>query len=438
MPLRDLIVTGTMIGLLPLCLVTPWIGILVWSWIGLMNPHRLTWGFAYTMPFAMLVAVATLAGAFLTADKERRSIPAVRETWLLLWLWAVYTATTLVALYPDEAYPHWVRVSKILLFTFLTVVFFQQRERFRWLLLVVALSLGFYGLKGAAWVLRTGGSNQVMGPPDSFIEGNTEIGLALNMTLPLLLFLARGEQRPWLRKLMLTMFGASIVAIVFTYSRGAFLGLAVVLMMLFLRARRRLVGILAVALLALFVMMFVPERWFLRMDTIQAYEQDASSRGRLVAWGVAWGVALDRPLTGGGFWVLPREEIFERYAPGYPKVHSAHSIYFAVLGDHGFLGLALFIGLIVSCLVSLVRLRRSVGHRPEAGWLVSYCEMTEASLVAYAVSGAFLTMAYFDLFYYLVSFVIILKGIAAREGLLVESARSAAIPVGVPAGLRAR
>ena len=45
--MRDIIVTLAVFGLLPLILRRPWLGVLAWSWLGFMNPHRLTWGFAY-------------------------------------------------------------------------------------------------------------------------------------------------------------------------------------------------------------------------------------------------------------------------------------------------------------------------------------------------------------------------------------------------------
>jgi probable O-glycosylation ligase (exosortase A-associated) len=370
------------------------------------------------MPFAQMVAIATLAGIFLAPDEHRRSIPWFRETWLLLGLWAIYTLTTPLALYPAEAWPQWEKVSKVMLFPLLGLMFFQSRQRLRYFFLVVALSLGFYGLKGGIWSVLRGGAHQVLGPGASFIAANTEIGLALNMTLPFLVFLAREEPRRWLRHLMRAMFTFSIIAIIFTYSRGAVVGLPVVLMMISLRARRRLVGVVGVCALAFYVANYAPDQWFSRMQTIQEYEHDASAGQRLISWQVAWGVAVDRPLTGGGFEVLPHFEIFRTYVPGYDNAHSAHSIYFAVLGDHGFPGLILFVGLILSCFASLFRLRRGVRNKSEAVWLVNYCHMVEASLVAYAVSGAFLTMAYFDLFYYLVGFVVLLRVIAHREGLL--------------------
>src|SRR5215470_2193775 len=208
--MRDIVVTAVIFGLLPFCLTRPWVGILVWSWIGYMNPHRLTWSFAATMPFAQFTALATLTGLLFTTD--RKPMPWTREIYLLLALWVMFLITTLHALHPQMAWDYFTEVSKILLITFVTLLLFQDERKLRALLYVIALSIGFYGLKGGIWAIATGGGNQVLGPPGSFISGNTEIGLALNMVLPILLFLSRDEPRRWLRHLLRTTFAFSIVA----------------------------------------------------------------------------------------------------------------------------------------------------------------------------------------------------------------------------------
>ena len=52
--MRDIIVTLAVFGTLPFIFWRPWIGILVWCWLGYMNPHRLAWGFSTSMPFALI------------------------------------------------------------------------------------------------------------------------------------------------------------------------------------------------------------------------------------------------------------------------------------------------------------------------------------------------------------------------------------------------
>ena len=80
--MRDLFVTGVIFSLIPFIFKRPWLGILLWSWIGYMNPHRLAWGFAFNFPFAMIVGVVTIL-AFM-ASKEKKEMVWTRETILLL------------------------------------------------------------------------------------------------------------------------------------------------------------------------------------------------------------------------------------------------------------------------------------------------------------------------------------------------------------------
>ncbi len=415
MPLRDIALTLTVLGLLPVCFVRPWIGILVWSWFAYMNPHRHTWGFAYDLPFSMLVAIVTLAGFVFT--KDRRPLIWSRETIVLASLWGWFTVTSVFALYPGDAWTQWERVSKIFLMTFLTIPLFQDRRKLRLLLLVIAASLGFYAVKGAAFVLRTGGEFMALGAPgDTFISSNTALALALNMCLPIFFYLAKEEPRRWLRVTLYAMFFASLVAVPFTYSRGGVLGLAVVLAFLFLKARQRLL-LIPVLLAGLLAFSFLaPEKWAVRMETIWNYEQDQSAMSRLVAWRVGYELANDRPLTGGGFWIFNKWGTWARYAPEYPnRGLDAHSIYFNLLGEHGYIGLGLFLLFAIFTLATLRRLRKLGRQFHELAWVSNYSHMLQVSILAYLVTGAFLSVAYFDLAYHLLIIVVILKQLAAQE-----------------------
>lgn len=410
MPIRDVLITTIILGALPVCFLKPWIGILVWSWIGYMNPHRLTWGFASSLSFAEMVALATIGGVLLT--KDRYPLPRTGEVYLLLALWGTFFLSTLFAVYPDVAWTQFNKVSKILFMTLLTLLLFQDPKKLRMLFWVIALSIGFFGLKGGIWAVLTGGQNQFHGPEGTFIAGNTEIGLALNMVLPILLFLRREETRPWLRHLLLAMFGFSIIATLITYSRGGFLGLAAVLSVLFLKSRAKLVVLLLLTVGIPFATSVLPEQWFRRMETIETYEKDGSAMGRIRAWQLALRLGLDRPALGAGFRPFT-PEMYQQYLPDHLLSADigadAHNIFFQVLAEHGFTGLSLYVGLILSTMLSLRRMIRKSRKDPSIQWIYDYTQMLEASLVGYLVSGFFLSMSYFDLFYQLLAITIILK-----------------------------
>jgi len=405
--MRDYLLTAFVFALLPVCLVRPWLGILAWYWIGLMNAHRLTFGFAYTMPFAMLVGGATLLGAVVA--KDRRPIPWNRELILMAILLAYFTLTTFFAWAPDYAWPQWTKVAKIIFMTLVTTMFIYGRKRIRALLLVVVASIGFYGFKGGIWSIMHGGAEKVQGPENSFIEGNTFIGLALNMVVPVLVALARDEQRRWLRQLLYLTAILSVVASIFTYSRGAWLGLAVVIPLVLLQLKMAPRVAVAAALVAsiFFAAAIFPEKVFQRFGTIENYEEDSSANERLMAWTVNWNVAKESPLVGAGFefeWAGDGRWLqygADKYAKYFKTAEldsaAAHSIYFQILGQHGFVALLLYLSLLASTLMTLLRARAAGWKSPDTVWISTYATGVLIGLVGYIVSGAFLSSAYFDL-----------------------------------------
>jgi len=410
MPIRDIVLAMTILGSLPFCLTRPWIGILMWSWIGYMNPHRLTWGFAYGLPWAMLVAVATLAGLAMT--KDQRPLPWTREVLFLLAFWAWMTVTTVFANYPDDAWEQWIKISKIYFMTLVGLLVMQEHVRVRLLVAVMALSIGFYGAKGGIFGLQSGGStSRVLGPEGSFISGNTEIGLAFCMALPLLVFVRREVPRAWMRHSLTVTIALTVVATIFTYSRGAALALGIVVFLLFFKSRRKFLvaGLLLVGLWALYAV--VPESVYRRVDTIRTYDADRSAMGRIEAWRMAMALAADRPLVGGGFRTFTKS-MFERY--GFTGGRDAHSIYFQVLGEHGYVGLMLYLGLIVATMVSLRGLARKPQADPARQWIPSLARMVEVSMIAYLVGGAFLSRSYFDYFYGLVALTVLMRVLDRR------------------------
>ena len=426
-PLRDIAVTIIVVGSLPYCFLRPWVGVLVWSWLGYMNPHKMSWGFAASMPFAQMVAIATMAGLLVT--KERYPLPKVREFYLLVLLWLIFLLSTIFAEYPTSAWQQMEKVSKILVMSFVTMALFQDRQKIKALLWVISLSIGYFGFKGGLWAFRTGAGDMVLGPEGTFIAGNTEIGMALNMVLRTLFVLRREETRPWLRHFLTAVFVLSIVATLITYSRGAFLALMVVISLLFLKSRAKVWAMVLLAIAVPVALTTLPEQWFGKMQTIETYEEDPSAMGRIGSWKLAIELSKERPILGFGFRPFTRE-IFQEYGMYSRRGRDAHSIFFQILAEHGYVGLSLYVGLILCSFLTLRRLIRASKTDPSLRWVSDYSEGLQASLAAFVVCGAFLSMSYFDLFYHLVAIVIILKKMVLVHHR--EVSKEAAYPVAKP------
>ena len=134
--MRDLFVTLAVFGLLPLILSRPWLGVLAWSWLGYMNPHKLTWGFATTMPFALMIALATMVA--LLVSREPKRIPWTRETILLLLMIGWMFMTTCFALVQAPAWEQWDKVWRIMLMTYVTMILITDEHRIKMLVFVIA------------------------------------------------------------------------------------------------------------------------------------------------------------------------------------------------------------------------------------------------------------------------------------------------------------
>jgi len=404
--MRDLFVTMVVMGSLPLILYRPYIGILMWSWIGYMNPHRLSWGFAVDFPFAMIIAITTLTAMLFS--RESKKIPITRETIVLLMFVAWMGITTLTALHPDLAQTEYFKVIKIQLMTFVTMMLMIDRRRIELLVWIIALSLGFYGVKGGIFTIASGGGYHVLGPPRTFIGGNNEMGLALIMTMPLMRYLHLQAKKIWVKWGLMAAMGLTIVAIFGTQSRGALLGLVVMALIMIWKTRRRFALLSILGVVAVSAFFFMPGSWHERMNSIQNYQEDASAQGRINAWKFAYNLAKARPLVGGGNQSFTRD-LFARYAPEPTNVHDAHSIYFEVLGEHGFVGLFLFLLLGWFVWRSCSQMAKLARASPDGQWIADLATMIQVSIVGYATSGAFLGLAYFDLYYHLIAIVILLK-----------------------------
>ena len=422
--MRDVLVLSIVLGSVPICFVNPYFGVLMWYWITYFNPHRFTWGIAYGFPVALVVAAPTLAGLLFTR-KAIRSL-GIRESLLLMLLWVWFAFTYIhaqgIPLFADnmaDAAYEMSHVSKILLITFAMVLVVTTKERLRGLMLVTAGSLGLLAVKGALFGLRTAGDSRVWGPPDSFLADNNAFGLALNMCLPLLFFLARDEKRRWLRVSLRVMFLCTIVVVLLTYSRGALLGLAVVLTAIIFKSRHRVAGVVVALFAAFLVLSFAPPAWMDRMGQFAQGHLDSSAEERLISWGTSWNLAHDYPLTGGSFDVLPNVNVFQRYQPrplpmGFLS-SAPHSIYFQLLADHGFPGLFLFLLIIASCFWSLWRIRRTARWNPSVSYLVNYSHMVEVAILGFMISGAFLGFVYLDVIYQMIGLVAVLKMLCHDE-----------------------
>jgi probable O-glycosylation ligase (exosortase A-associated) len=418
--MRDILVTVIILGSIPFIIWRPYFGVLMYVLISVMNPHRLTWGFAHDFNFAAIIAVVTLVSCVFSKELRR---PPINGLTIALLLFAAWTGvTTAFSLYPAQSYELWTALMKTQLMAFLIPMLLHRKEQLRQLLWVIVLSIAYYGVKGGAWFLLTGGGERIYGPPSSYIEDNNYLAVAVIMTIPLMRYLQLTSPHKPVRWGLTGMMLLCGVAALGSYSRGALLAVSAMLTVFWWKSRQKvLLSLIAIATIPV-VLIYLPEHWYERMDTIANFEQDNSAMRRLNAWATMFHLAEDRPLVGGGFDVA-EAPVFQKYAPDplfHPQV--AHSIYFQALGEHGFVGLGLYLLLYLFLWRYAGGLARLGGGRPEFAWARDFGLMMQVSLIGFLVGGAFLSLVNFDVPYYLVGLMV------ATRRLIDADLRPAAVP----------
>jgi putative inorganic carbon (HCO3(-)) transporter len=393
---RDTFLTVIVAALIPVALFEPFVGAALWTWISVMNPHRLTWGFAYDFPFAMVIAIVTILSLALAPDKVRfPSTPATR-TLIVFLLWM--SVTLMFAIHFDESIEMWLRVTKTIVMTLVVVSVVRTEKQLRIFLWVFVMSVAFFGIKGGIFAILTAGEMRVYGPPNSHIEDNNAISVALVMMIPLMWFMYQQHRGKLVRYGLLAGMALSTISVLASYSRGAFVAGCAMIVFLALKARKRTLLVLMLIIVLPVMLTAMPEKWWDRMGTIGTYEDDQSVQGRFNAWQMAWNLATDRPVVGGGFAVY-EPDVFAKYAPNPMDIHSAHSIYFQMLGEHGFVGLALFLLLAWRMWRTGSRVI-AASTTPETLWHGNLARALQVSMVGFLVGGLTVNIGYWDVYYF--------------------------------------
>lgn len=390
--MRQVIIFSIVFLLVPLAFFSPFAGLLSYVWIAYVRPHE--WAYAPNAQISLAVAVSTLAG-YVIFELTKRS-PKLISNWPILLLWLQLALAAWFAEFPAIAQGKLLELSKTFLIALLLTAMVDSEKRVRWLLLCTVVSIGFLAFRSNLGILLTLGQTRIYGPGGAF-EDNNDYALLLNVAAPIAYFTARGERRAGLRRLCYSISAMMMVTVVFTLSRGGFLGLCAVALCISLKSRHRLAGVILALGLGALTLAVAPERVAERLGTIRsAGGEDESARMRLDTWKVSLSIIADHPVFGVG----PRNmlEVYDRYGKD-TAVRVAHNSYLQMAVDGGLPALALFLSLIGLGLFRLRRARSVLGSRAPDSALIAYSHGLEAAIIGYLVSATFLSRHDLELLY---------------------------------------
>lgn len=436
--MRDILTTVIFVGGLIMTIRRPYVAAMLWVWIGLMNPHRLGWGFAHDIPFGLIAAAALFFSILINPGKA--SLPKGGPVFFLILLTAWMSITTYAAISPDESLGGYINALKVMLMSLAVASVVRTRDEILGMVILMAASISLFGIKGGIFTLLSGGGFVVWGPPSSVIQGNNELAVALVVTVPLLYYLSTQlalikELLPLTKKVPDYWMKAGLYAAVFlcliaalgSQSRGALLAMISMGAVLWWRSKSRLALAVMIVIMGAVALVFMPETWMSRMNTIATYDQDASAMGRINAWTMAINIANDRILGAGFATDLPW--IYQRYAPNPDFVIVAHSIYFQILGEHGYIGLFLYLGFWFLTYRLGNRITNLTVGNKDLQWANMLGAMAKVSLIGFAVGGMFLSLAYWDMPFYIMVILLCTKRLLGNPVAQTTSVKAVADPI---------
>jgi len=380
--------------LLPMTAVRPFIGVLLWEWVSFMNPHQLVWGPATELPWAAMAFCATVLGCVMAREPKR--LPINAATILIVTFMVLISLTSVVALAPKAlVISKWSGVFKTFLFLVITMALLTDRYRVHAVVWMIVVSIGYFGVRGGAFAIMTAGDYRVWGPPNTMIEDNNHLAAALLVALPLMNYLRLQSRHRIIRIGLVIAMAMTLLAVLASYSRGALLGLLAMLAVMWLRSGNKIASGIVIGIALASAIAFMPSSWNQRMSTINTYQEDESATDRLVMWDTAYRLALARPMTGAGFMGPYVRSVVDEVNPDSPA-RAVHSIWFEVLGEHGFPTFFVWFGLTVVGVLNCGAILRSARGIPSLQWASDLARMTQVSIVAYLVAGTFLSLCYWD------------------------------------------
>jgi O-antigen ligase len=108
-----------------------------------------------------------------------------------------------------------------------------------------------------------------------------------------------------------------------------------------------------------------------------------------------------------------------------------HSAWFGVLAELGYVGLLLFVTIVVTSLLTCRKVRKMAARGEIPQDMAAYATGLEASLVAFIVGGSFVSFHYCEMLWHVFALTMALDKVALREAAAVRrpSAEKAATPV---------
>jgi probable O-glycosylation ligase (exosortase A-associated) len=410
----------------------PFYALLFYIWNAYFRPEEWVWtDHIRSLKLSFFIGIYVVLTSLFSGQ---RFVLNVRVILILLFLLHTFLST-LFSEHFDYSWFYWKDFLKSTIITYLVIVLVNDFSKFRLVLFVMVLSLGFEGAKQGWFYLLTSpgwaNPNHI-----AFLGDNNGIAVGMLMLIPPCVLLAQTAQWKWERLFYWFMLMGVLYRALSTYSRGGFLCCLALAGAYWFHSRQKLRVLFSMVVVIAIVFPTLPDTFWDRMQTIQTYEEveDASALGRLHFWSVALTMANAKPFLGIGYQGYNLSYNDYDFSQGeYGRDRSVHSSFLATIAELGYLGATLF-GLILFCaLRSCRRIRRLAKDRSALWELGQSARALEASLIVFLVGGSFVIFQYNEMLWHYIGLTIALAELATQ---LVSEASPSVPPQAIGGAIR--
>jgi putative inorganic carbon (HCO3(-)) transporter len=341
----------------------------------------------------------------------RRTIPAFLESWPARFFLLLVTMAALSTSLRGEGYIDFSPLEMYITFLgifFITLALVDSKAKLRYALLAVVGSIGL----ASAYTLR---EYEKVGLPwyrPGWVAGDSN-AFATNclLVIPVAILLLRTRLSRWQKLFCIGCLLLTLPAFTVAASRGAFLGLCVMLLYLFFRAKRRS-GLVLLAVVLGLLTAYSPTS---AVDRFMAprYGDTESVQIHFLLWRAGFRMIEDHPIAGIGLGRF-KPDVSAYAPPGLDVEAMAHNVYIEYAAELGVAALFLYLAILISSWVALERVRRKA-WKSDNRFFFSAASGIQAGLVGFAVAANFMPAEYLKPFWILVFLSACLPRLYAAE-----------------------
>ncbi|HUK35841.1 MAG TPA: O-antigen ligase family protein [Vicinamibacterales bacterium] len=396
----------------------PLYGLFVYVGFAVLRPQFL-WGFAGNFErISQLVGLATLVGWALHGCGSMK-FGRGRSIVVALGVYAVWSMLSAAqAVDTNVSYAEMIGMAKWVMPFFIGATLIDTNDRARALFWIIVLAQAYvaFNMNWEYWFHGFNNAGDGFGGMD-----NNCYGVSLVTTLGPAFVLAVGTKKWWERGLAVASAALILHTTLLTFSRGALLGLLSVGAATFFIMPKRPKHLAALVVIALVAIRFTGPQLAARYATTVADEdqRDTSAESRVDLWRDCFKVALGKPMFGvgpGNFKVISA-------SLGWTAGKQAHSTWMQTMAENGFPGvIALFLFFVIAMIKLWPIARAKVTDENRDHVILAAGIIT--SIVGFAVSGQFVSLAGLEIPYYVTMIgVFLLKQVAPTPSLATAHVR---------------